>query len=179
MATEKTKRTRGRPALPPDAGKRYPLAIRTTRELKERIERASRVSGRSVTQEIEHRLERTFEDDASLGGPETAIWFRTLAEEAAAAARGQPWLTSLTSYRRVTRHLENIMRARQPIATDGESEALLVEALRPQVQKLREANAEQLDYQQLVSMVRCLVYEPATPVDLRAEAEAVLAAKGE
>jgi hypothetical protein len=53
-------RRRGRPALPPDAGKRHPLGIRTTRQLKDLLENAANSSGRSVAAEIEHRLERSF-----------------------------------------------------------------------------------------------------------------------
>lgn len=42
------------------AGKRYPLNMRTTRELRERIEAAATASGRSLVQEVEYRLERSF-----------------------------------------------------------------------------------------------------------------------
>jgi hypothetical protein len=52
---------RGRPRLPAEEGKRYPIAIRTTKDLKERLERASKASGRSLAQELEFRLERSFE----------------------------------------------------------------------------------------------------------------------
>ena len=52
---------RGRPRLPAEEGKRYPIAIRTTKELKERLERASKASGRSLAQELEFRLEHSFE----------------------------------------------------------------------------------------------------------------------
>ena len=45
------------------AGKRYPLNMRTTRELRDRIEAAARASGRSLVQEVEYRLERSFQTD--------------------------------------------------------------------------------------------------------------------
>jgi hypothetical protein len=51
---------RGRPALPAEAGKRYPLGIRTTKALRDALLSASHVSGRSLAQEIEFRLERSF-----------------------------------------------------------------------------------------------------------------------
>jgi hypothetical protein len=60
MSEEKARR-RGRPRLPAEQGKRHPIAIRTTKELKERLERASAASGRSLAQEMEFRLERSFE----------------------------------------------------------------------------------------------------------------------
>jgi hypothetical protein len=54
-------RQRGRPALPPEQGKRYPIGIRTTKVLRDALLNASRASGRSLAQEIEFRLERSFE----------------------------------------------------------------------------------------------------------------------
>jgi hypothetical protein len=41
-------------------GKRYPLNMRTTKELRDKIEQAAMASGRSLVQEVEFRLERSF-----------------------------------------------------------------------------------------------------------------------
>ena len=41
-------------------GKRYPLNMRTTKELRDKIEWAAMASGRSLVQEVEIRLERLF-----------------------------------------------------------------------------------------------------------------------
>jgi hypothetical protein len=41
-------------------GKRYPLNMRTTKELRGKIEEAAMASGRSLVQEVEFRLERSF-----------------------------------------------------------------------------------------------------------------------
>ncbi len=49
-----------RAKLPPGEGKRTPLNMRTTRELRERLEREAADSGRSLAQEVEFRLERSF-----------------------------------------------------------------------------------------------------------------------
>jgi hypothetical protein len=57
------RRGRGRPALPADKGKRYPLGIRTTRELKNLLQEEADASGRSMAQEIEFRLERSVHAD--------------------------------------------------------------------------------------------------------------------
>jgi TraY domain len=40
-------------------GKRYPLNMRTTKELRDKIEEAAMASGRSLVQEVEFRLERS------------------------------------------------------------------------------------------------------------------------
>ena len=42
-------------------GKRYPLNMRTTKELRDKIEQAATDSGRSLVQEVEFRLERSFQ----------------------------------------------------------------------------------------------------------------------
>src|SRR5262245_29926901 len=47
----------------PESGKRYPLNMRTTRELRERIIAAAHASGRSLVQEVEYRLEQSFEKE--------------------------------------------------------------------------------------------------------------------
>jgi hypothetical protein len=48
--------------LRPDSeGKRYPLGMRTSKETRERLEEAAAKSGRSLAQEVEIRLERSFE----------------------------------------------------------------------------------------------------------------------
>jgi len=44
-------------------GKRYPLNMRTTKELRDKIEWAATVSGRSLVQEVESRLERLFQEE--------------------------------------------------------------------------------------------------------------------
>ena len=53
----------GRPPLPPGEGKRMPLNMRTTREVRAKLELAAADSGRSLVQEVEHRLEQSFEQD--------------------------------------------------------------------------------------------------------------------
>lgn len=45
---------------PPDGGKRHPLNMRTTAHLRGRLEAAAVRSGRSLAQEVEHRLEMSF-----------------------------------------------------------------------------------------------------------------------
>lgn len=40
--------------------KRYPLNMRVTRDLRERIERAAKANGRSLSQEVEFLVEKAF-----------------------------------------------------------------------------------------------------------------------
>jgi predicted HicB family RNase H-like nuclease len=44
-------------------GKRYPLNMRTTKELRDKIAWAAMASGRSLVQEVEFRLERAFQQE--------------------------------------------------------------------------------------------------------------------
>jgi predicted HicB family RNase H-like nuclease len=44
-------------------GKRYPLNMRTTKELRDKIDWAATISGRSRVQEVESRLERSFQEE--------------------------------------------------------------------------------------------------------------------
>jgi hypothetical protein len=52
-----------------EAGKRYALNMRATFEVRQALERAAAQSGRSLAQEVEHRLERSFHEQELL--PET------------------------------------------------------------------------------------------------------------
>lgn len=53
-----------RPALDPE-GKRHPISFRTTKEVRERIEADAKANGRSISQEIEFRIEAGYEISAA------------------------------------------------------------------------------------------------------------------
>ena len=50
--------------IPEGEGKRVPVMTRTTTELRSQIEQAAAKSGRSLAQEVERRLEQSFEPNA-------------------------------------------------------------------------------------------------------------------
>lgn len=64
--TKENKRQRGRPPLEPGQAKRGAFNTRLRDAVKERLENKARAAGRSLSEEIEHRLERSLavEDDA-------------------------------------------------------------------------------------------------------------------
>ena len=64
MATGTPKKRRGRPALPPGEGKKIPLNMRTTQEIRDKLESAAKQSGRSLTHEVEYRVEQSFRQEA-------------------------------------------------------------------------------------------------------------------
>jgi len=61
MDAENVRPGGGRPRLPANRVRRHAIAIRTTKDLVDRLKRASETSGRSLAREIEHRLEQSFE----------------------------------------------------------------------------------------------------------------------
>ncbi len=73
-----------RAKLPPGEGKVAPLNMRTTKEIRERLEKAAADSGRSLVQEVETRIERSFliEDHLAViaGDPATAVFVREMLE---------------------------------------------------------------------------------------------------
>ena len=50
----------GRPTLPKDQRRGASMGFRPTPEIRQRLEAAAQENGRSMSQEIEHRLERSF-----------------------------------------------------------------------------------------------------------------------
>ena len=124
------KKTRGRPALPPEKGKRHAVGIRTTRELKDLLQRAVDLSGRSLAQEIEYRLEASFQTEDAFGGPRTAALLRALGAATQLRKGGGPdaWLDDPHA-RRATfdgwkRQLD-LMHARLSEQEQGRPEELL------------------------------------------------------
>ncbi|MGI3903042.1 MAG: hypothetical protein ACRYGP_30200 [Janthinobacterium lividum] len=55
------------------------LNLKTTKELRDKLEAAASASGRALTHEVEARINRTFDFDYLLGDNETALVLRTIA----------------------------------------------------------------------------------------------------
>lgn len=62
----------GRPKRDPLPGERVPVSFRVTPDLKARLNRVAEESGRSISLEMEMRLQQSFEKEARLGGPDLA-----------------------------------------------------------------------------------------------------------
>ena len=92
------KRGRGRPPLPPGEGKTAAFTTRLRPRLKGSLEVAAANAGRSLSEEIERRLERSFDEEEAfeqyLGGAEMLGLFKAMAGVAAAieARIGTAWL---------------------------------------------------------------------------------------
>ena len=69
--TKEAKRI-GRPAKAPTRGERVSLGLKVTADIKRRIDSAARASGRTQSQEAEHRIELSYHYEAVLGELEQA-----------------------------------------------------------------------------------------------------------
>jgi len=110
MAQEQTKRL-GRPTKAPMPGKRVALGLKVTAEIKERIDRDARKSGRTQSQQAELMIERAYELEDRFGGPAMLPIINMLigaflnGGQRGAAASGHPewtpaeWLNDQNCYR--------------------------------------------------------------------------------
>ena len=84
----KPKKRIGRPTKKPRPGERVPLGLRITPDMKRKLERAALKSGRSLSQEVERRIERSLDVDNHLVIAHGARWSPLLFS----ASRGQIWV---------------------------------------------------------------------------------------
>lgn len=102
---------RGRPPLASGEGKRFPLSLRTTKDVRDQLEAAAKRSGRSLAQEVEFRLERSFHEEDALnrdfGGKDRFNLMKWFAVSIGIAERitGKSWETDLETYRIAERAL--------------------------------------------------------------------------
>ena len=61
-AKEAKPKRRGRPRLPPTEGKRYPLNMRTTKNVRDEVAAAAKDSGRSLAHEVESLVEQALSE---------------------------------------------------------------------------------------------------------------------
>ena len=125
-----------RAKLPPGEGKRTPLNMRTTRELRERLEREAADSGRSLAQEVEFRLEQSFAEEksqaefsdervravyAQFGTLETFLVARMLANaiHTIEAVTGKNWMDDPEAHRQTQEACKNILDAFRPPGGKG------------------------------------------------------------
>jgi hypothetical protein len=71
----------GRPTKPPKPGERVPLGLRITPEMKRRLEMVAVMKGRSLSQEVELRLERSLDLGRHLTIARGDLWAPVLIHE--------------------------------------------------------------------------------------------------
>jgi hypothetical protein len=113
-ARKKTKRKKA------DGGKIVPLSMRTTAEIRRRMERAAEANGRSLASEVEDRLISSFNQDdireAMFGGPELIDLFKMLAAAADIVERrmGKSWTADYETFIAVKAAWKKILNGMQP-----------------------------------------------------------------
>lgn len=101
------RKKRGRPRLPESEGKRHVIAFRATTQLREQLEHAAKLSGRSLSQEAEFRLELSFRDEEArfeaFGGKTNYDTMQTLAGfvRQVELKTGKSWLSDWQTFSEV------------------------------------------------------------------------------
>jgi TraY domain len=97
-------------------GKRSPLNMRTTRDLREKLEKAAGKSGRSLVQEVEARLEQSLNGDflltELLGSGKNAYLLKLIAAMLSGLDQvAFPWHSNLASAAQLRSNIERAMGA--------------------------------------------------------------------
>jgi hypothetical protein len=123
------KRRGGWPARTPEPGERVPMSFRVTPGFKAKLDLAAKLSGRSLAQEIELRLERSFDEERhltdalelgfgrSVAGLMLAIGY--LVKEATPARRSPgeiDWLSDIEAFRSLIESINLLLQAIDPNA---------------------------------------------------------------
>lgn len=117
----------GRPAKSDEEAKRFPLSLRTTKELREQLEDAASYSGRSLAQEVEHRLGASFQKEASATTRQTGMLLDAINIIASVieAQTGKHWHEDPPTYAALRMAIEKLISKNQPPMAPGELEANL------------------------------------------------------
>ncbi len=127
------KRKPGRPPAGPYEGKRKTLSTRITPELRDKLEAASKASGRSLSQEIELRLDRSFETDVQLheafGGEHLYALARMIAAILALieSTSGKTWKTDRQTFEEVKAVIDKTLEALGPTAPTAPNDQKLLD----------------------------------------------------
>lgn len=175
------KRGPGRPPTPPAKAKRYPLNLRTTKERRRQLERAAYKSGRSLVQEVEHRLDQSFSAEFAIpsgfDGPVEHQTFKTAAAAAQTVSTklGASWLSDPDTYRKAEAVMFAIFRALSPLPTDEKAKPWPTGLITVFEKEGREAYAETLE--RVAKDVRGIRTEEEEEQELRAAGKKMLEAR--
>lgn len=149
MVDDQRSRARGRPRKAPVEGDRYPVAARLSAEIRAKVEAAADRNGRSLAQEVEARVQRSFHDDDALAG-DRGMLLRMLAGAIWSIEQryGHPWSKDWRTGQAVRRAMNRLLDALLPPLPDDEI--------------ARIAMADVLDREQMDTL------DPATAAKVRA-----------
>lgn len=125
----KDRKKRGRPPLPAEEGKRFPLSMRTTKAVRESLHAAADQSGRSIAQEVEHRLERSFQEDEAryreFGGEDRyrIMKWLALSTEMAERVTDKSWTKDRETFRIAVAAMQTMLEQGMPASGGLSDEA--------------------------------------------------------
>lgn len=131
---------RGRKSLPEGEGKRVPLNMRTTQDVRDRLEAAATLSGRSLAQEVERRLEQSFETKQTkserYGGEHNVALLECLGFLIKGVEHmcGGTWASDPFAHQQVQSAIATLLEAFAPPPTEGPPPFRLVEQLATNMQ---------------------------------------------
>lgn len=114
------------------------ITLRVTEAMRDRIKEAAETHGRSVSQELETRINNSFLADKSLGGTRQAELLRDvqLVLDGASTALGQPWYSEHVGWRLVSDAVNFLLSAQEP-AAPADLETAITKAGKKELERWR------------------------------------------
>ena len=118
MTKKQSKPKMGRPPLPPGKRRGASMGFRPTPGIRGKLEEAAKANGRSMSHEVEARLERSF---VEFGKEETFLVARLLANaiHTIEAVTGKNWMDDPEAHRQTQEACKNILDAFRPPGGKG------------------------------------------------------------
>lgn len=175
-----SKKSHGKPGPKPRGpyeGKRETITTRITPSTRRKLDQAAEATDRSLSQEIEFRLERSFDREDGLGGHRTAAVLRRLAHLAEASMDDKHWLDDDATFNTVLELWQHELRKLiPPVSTPIERQ---IDQGRKWIRKLADGSVYPDAREGVLRSVRQLSQNTTLPPDVRAEfAAAITKLKG-
>lgn len=165
-----SKRPHGKPGPKPRGpyeGKRETLTTRITPSTRRKLDQAAEAADRSLSQEIELRLERSFDREDSLGGHRTAALLRKLAHLAEASTGDKHWLDDDAVFNAVLLLWQcELRKMAPPISKPTEHR---IELGKKWIRKLEEGSVYTEAREDILRRLHQLSQSTTLPLDVRAE----------
>lgn len=146
MLSPRIEKKRGGRPSERDEPKRAAIALRTTPAIKEQLSDAADARGRSITQEVEARIEESFAMEALLGGPRTKELLLEIAGQIARAeaVTGQLWHEDAATFLTARHLIDDVLKRAQPRPENFE-EVLKLQVEKQRVEAIRDHLATELN----------------------------------
>lgn len=171
-----SKKSHGKPGPKPRGpyeGKRETITTRITPSTRQKLDQAAEDTDRSLSQEIEFRLERSFDREDGLGGHRTAAVLRRLAHLAAASMDDKHWLDDDATFNTVLDLWQRELRKlTPPLSKPIECQT---DEGKKWVRKLRDGSVYPAAREVVLGHLRQLSENTTLPPDARAEFANVVA----